>query len=130
MTLSGYKFSISLEQGEHPETGLAVFGFVHNGMFIHDPFVSECSRFKVDPPEAYSITWEDADALKELNKALAEATEAAVNAACKSFLDAAGISSGDVAGIFFSDTAASLGFSKAVADYIQFELVQAGNSVS
>ncbi len=130
MTSALHQFSLPLQQGEDPETGLAIFGFEHEGMFIHDPFSSECSRFQVDPPEAYAVTWEDAEALKRLNKSLADATEAAINAACKSFQDSEGITSGDVAGLFFSDKDTARGFSKGVADYIQFELQQAGNSVS
>lgn len=129
MTSALHSFSVSLQQGEHPETGLAVFGFEYEGMFIHDPFSSECGRFEVDPPEAYAITWEDAEALKKLNQVLADATEAAINAACKTFQDAVGITSGDVAGLFFSDKDAARGFSKSVADYIQFEMQQADDAV-
>lgn len=130
MTTGLHKFSVPLQQGEDPETGLAVFGFEYEDVFIHDPFSSECGRFQVDPPEAYAITWEDAEALKKLNKALAETTEAAITAGCKSFQDAVGITSGDVAGMHFSDKDSARSVSKAMADYIQFELQQAGSAVT
>jgi hypothetical protein len=31
-------------------------GFVHNGIFIENPFISECGRFDVDPLKHYGIT--------------------------------------------------------------------------
>lgn len=130
MSFVMFRFSFPVEQGVHPETGAAVFGFEHEGMFIVDPFLSDCGRFTADPVEAYGVPTHEARSLVALNKALEAATEAAVNAACKSFQDAAGIASGDFAGAYFSDTSSSRGFSKAVADYIQAELVHAGNTVS
>lgn len=37
-------------------------------LLIDDPFTSECGRFEVQPPEAYGVTWEDADALRLANE--------------------------------------------------------------
>jgi len=31
-------------------------GFVHNGIFIENPFISECGRFDVDPLKHYGLT--------------------------------------------------------------------------
>ena len=33
-------------------------GFMHNGVFITNPFVSECGRFPADPVEDYGLTAE------------------------------------------------------------------------
>lgn len=119
------RFSFLLQQGEDASTGLAVFGFEHDGMFIHDPFVSDCGRFEVDPVQTYGIAQDEAEALRTLNRALGDATDAAVDAACKSAQKSMGIVSGDSASRFFSDEDARRNFSKGVADYIQFELRQA-----
>lgn len=37
-------------------------------ILIDDPFTSECGRLEVQPPEAYGVTWEDADALRLANE--------------------------------------------------------------
>lgn len=127
--LDMFKFSFVLQQGEDVNTGLAVFGFEHDGMFIYDPFLSDCGRFQVDPVEAYGITRQEAEGLVTLNRALVQATEAAVDAACKSAQDAMGVESSDPARLYFSDEDAKRNFSKGVADYMQFELRQAGVQV-
>ena len=31
-------------------------GFTHNGVWITDPFVSECGRFQADPIKDYGLT--------------------------------------------------------------------------
>ncbi len=33
-----------------------MLGFDYNGTFITDPFVSECSRFVLDPQKDYGLT--------------------------------------------------------------------------
>ena len=124
------KFSIPLVQAEDPCTDLAVFGFEHEDMFIYDPYLTECGRFECDPTELYGISKEDADQLVQLNRVLATATEAAVNAGCQSVQGALGINSGGVAGAFFSDDDSTRAFSKGVADYLQAELIVAGNAVT
>jgi hypothetical protein len=117
-----FKFTRPVEQGEDDD-GLAVFGFDCEGTFVHDPFKTLCGEHSAHPPEEYDISWADADALRALNAALAEATQAAINAACKAFQDAAGGLPGDVAGMHFSDKANERAFSKGIADYIQGELL-------
>lgn len=125
-----FKFSTPLVQGEDPSTGCVVFGFESDDMFIFDPYLTECGRFECDPTELYRVTKEDADNLVTLNKFLLEATEAAINASCKSFQDATGGIPGDSAGVFYSNDDNRRNISKGVADYIQHELVMAGNDVS
>jgi hypothetical protein len=125
-----FKFSIPIEQGEDPNTDLAAFGFVHDHVFVVHPFVSACSRFAVDPTKHYGISRADADELVRLNKLLDTATQAALNAGCKAVQDEMGITSGDAAGVFFSGDENVRAFSKGMADYIQFELVQAGAEVT
>ena len=43
------------------------FGFEHNGMFIVNPYLSDCGRFTVDPSE-YGLTADEARELAALNK--------------------------------------------------------------
>ena len=33
-------------------------GFIHDGVFVTDPFVSDCGRFLVDPINDYGLTTE------------------------------------------------------------------------
>jgi hypothetical protein len=81
--------------------GLACLGFEHDGFFIFDPFVSECSRFEVDPA-TYGLTAEQAAFIKSFNEALEHAAEAAINAGAKVMQDALGVTTGDFAGQYFS----------------------------
>lgn len=89
--------------GTNAATGAPVIGIETKGFFIHDPYLSSCGRFSVNPTEEYGISETDAELLKGINGALAEATEAALNAACKTIQDKLGVQTGDVAGMFFSD---------------------------
>lgn len=97
-----FKFTVKLERGDDPLTGLPVFGFERNGMFITDPLSSECGRFEVDPQEAYGISKEEAAAIVRLNTALKKATQDALDAGCFVIQEALGVTSGDVAGVYFS----------------------------
>ena len=62
-----HQFKRPLTQGEDTSTGLPALGFEVKDMLIHDPFLSECGRFTVDPVAAYGISVEDAQALKQQN---------------------------------------------------------------
>jgi hypothetical protein len=118
-----FKFTRPVEQREDDE-GRPVFGFDCDGAFVYDAFRTVCGKHSAHPPEEYDISWEDADALRALNSVLAEATQAAINAACKVFQEAAGGLPGDVAGMHFSDKAHERAFYQGVADYVRFELAQ------
>lgn len=97
-----HKFALPLETGEDPKTNLPVFGFSINGMFIHDPFFSQCGRFEVNPTETYGLSLEDANRLVALNKLVDTATQAALDAGCLAVQQALDIATGDVAGMHFS----------------------------
>tara|TARA_R110002049_G_C8868603_1_gene538856 strand:+ start:197 stop:418 length:222 start_codon:yes stop_codon:yes gene_type:complete len=43
-------------------------GFVHEGMFITEPDMSECGRFEVDPTKEYGLTKKEADLIINFNK--------------------------------------------------------------
>ena len=113
---------------QHALTDMPVLAFTHQGVDIHDPSVSSCGRFEVDPTQAYGVTGADAKALLQLNRALEIATHAALNAGCKALQDIFGIDSGDVAGMHFSSADAVRPLAQALAEYLLFEvqLHQAG----
>ena len=119
-----HRFSHPLVKGEDASTGTPVFGFEVNDMFIHDPSLSECGRFSVDPSETYGITAEDAKELNRLNELLTAATEAALNAGCLHIQEALGIESGDLAGMHFPGTQASAPVARALMDYLMAEYNQ------
>lgn len=116
-----HKFTVNLQLSTDAENQ-PVFGFYSRGMFISDPFVSDCSRFEVNPADAYGISLEDAEALVKLNKTLATAVEAAVNAGCKVLQDEMGIEAGDVAGIHFSNADNHIGIAQSLGTYFAAEL--------
>lgn len=53
------KFTIKPQLVVGPE-GMPYFALTINDMAIHDPFVSDCGRFPVDPTEAYGLTMDEA----------------------------------------------------------------------
>lgn len=107
--------------GENVATGLPVFGFIINDMFIHEPDASECGRFKVDPLKAYGISEADARQLAMFNALVDTATQAALNAGCREVQDAFGVLAGDLAGMHFSGTDAVRPIAQSMCEYIQAE---------
>lgn len=116
-----HQFALPLETGDDAITGLPVFGFSINDMFITDPFLSECGRFKVNPTEVYGLSQDDANHLVALNKLVDTATQDALNAGCLAVQQALGIETGDVAGVHFSGPAEIRPVAQAMVDYIQTE---------
>ncbi|PPC84647.1 MAG: hypothetical protein CTY38_00955 [Methylotenera sp.] len=47
--------------------GVDVVAFVHDGMSIFDPYVSDCGRLDADPKEAYGIEPDDAELMVKAN---------------------------------------------------------------
>lgn len=62
----------------HPS--IAVFTFEHEDSSIHDPFLSTCGRFVVDPVKDYGLQPGAGDKIKSLNIKILLDTKAAVNA--------------------------------------------------
>lgn len=119
-----HKFNKPLSAGVNPITDAPVIGIVVNDMHIFDPFQSECGRFEVDPVSAYGLTIEDAHALRELNKLVENATQAALSAGCRHVQETLGIPSGDVAGLFFDSGNEHHQVANAMAQYILEEYRQ------
>lgn len=117
-----YNFEKPIKLGADPRTDLPVFGFAINHMFIHDPYISECGRFDVDPQQVYGISKEDAQNLKNLNQLVEDATQAALNAGCMAIQTAMGVMSGDVAGVHFSGPEQTAPVALAMAEYMLSEL--------
>ena len=46
----------------------STLGFDYNGTFITDPFVSECSRFVLDPIKNYGLTKKQTNDMIEYNQ--------------------------------------------------------------
>src|SRR5690554_4045693 len=74
-----------------------VIGIEVGGMFIYDPYKSECGRFEVDPRQSYGLTAEQALEIKYLNDMIDSATENAINAGCETIQKALGVINGDAA---------------------------------
>lgn len=115
------QFEFNLQAGEDASTGLPALGFEHGDMFIHDPFLSECGRFAVDPVEAYQVSLEDAQELVRLNKLIDSATQAALNAGCLAIQVALCIPTGDVAGAHFSASEQVRPIAQAMVNYLLAE---------
>ena len=116
-----HQFKLPLQKGDDPDTDLPVLGFPINGMFIFDPFKSECGRFEVDPTETYGLSIEDASQLAALNELVDTATQAALNVGCQAVQKHLGIESGDLAGVHFSSSTQVRPVALAVRDYIEAE---------
>lgn len=107
----------ALNEGDFP----AAIGFLHDGMFISDPTLCDSGgRWSVDPQEAYGLTPEHVQYLRDLNDHLKAATESAINAGCLSIQQALGVTSGDTAGMHFG-TDAGKGIANTLADYLVVE---------
>lgn len=117
-----HKFKLVLELGSDPSTDQPKFGFTVDGTLIHDPRMSECGRFGVDPTDTYRIPPEDVTALEALNKAVEAAAEDALNAGARTIQDALGVFTGDVAGIHFSGAEHRLKLEKMFAEYALAEI--------
>lgn len=83
------------------EQGLSCFCFTYEDFGIHNPFLSECGRFTVEPKD-YGLTQDQATWFLALNDALEVATNDALNAGCLALQKAAGVTDGGFAGIYFS----------------------------
>lgn len=116
-----HRFALPLVKGDDPLTGMPAFGFEINGMFIYDPTVSDCGRFQVDPTEAYGLSAQDAKQLSMLNKLVADAADAAINAGCLHIQQQLGIATGDVAGQHFSGASSVAPIAQELMDYIEAE---------
>jgi len=118
------KFTHPLINGLDANTNLPVFGLGINDMFVTDPYLSSCGRFKAEPTKEWGISREEADQLVALNKTLDEATQAALNAGClhvqNSILGAG--ATGDVAGVHFSASETVAPIAQAILDYMKVEL--------
>jgi len=67
------QMSVKLVQGQLVD-GLPGVGFVHNGLVICDPYVSDCGRFPVDPKD-YGVSIEEANFLLALNKTVVKSAQ-------------------------------------------------------
>lgn len=117
-----HQFKQSLTKGQDASTGLPVLGFEVKAMFIHDIFLSECGRFTVDPVATYGVSLEDAQALKQLNQGLLDATDDAINAGCSSLQTLLGVTDGGIAGVCFSGDAQRAPIAQALAEYLLTEV--------
>lgn len=106
-----HKFQTPLVPGTDTFISEPVLGFSVADMFIYEPFISTCGRFKVeDPAEAYGLSVDDVAEQTRLNKALTAAIAAtqglagdeALDAGCLIIQQALGVTDGGFAGIHFS----------------------------
>lgn len=116
-----HRFTFPLEVCEDPSSGIAQLGLVINGTVIFEPSASECGRFLVAPETAYGLSTEDVSQLESLNKLVADATQAALDAGCQAVQKALGVTAGDWAGAHFSEAARTSPVAKAMAEYILAE---------
>ncbi|EKD97765.1 MAG: hypothetical protein ACD_23C00750G0006 [uncultured bacterium] len=93
-------FPFALQATSKPN-GTPAVGFLHGGIVIHDPTVTECGRFAV-PPAHYGMTDAQVLALVRLNATIDEAAQAAINARAYAIQECLGITTGDEAGHFFT----------------------------
>ncbi|CDN90621.1 hypothetical protein BN948_05066 [Hydrogenophaga intermedia] len=96
-----YLFPHKLTVIEAEET--PVIGFVDesSGVAIEDPSRSTCSRFEVEP-QAYGLTPDDVQALKQLNEAVRQSCEDALDAMSLAIQNHLQVHHGDFAGMYFS----------------------------
>lgn len=122
-----HRFSFELVLDNNVHTDCSIFGFVWKGVFITDPYSSDCSRFEVDPTEAYGISRDDAEQLRKLNQSLEDAVEDALNAGCLRIQNVMGVESGDFAGVYFSGDEQRKALFDTFAKYILAEYQQEVN---
>jgi len=117
-----FKFSHSL-MASVDENDIPTIAFCVNEtcMGIHDPSMSECGRFEVDPLKAYGLTQEDIAEFEKLKKLIDQATEDALNSGCYALQKGLGIETGDMAGIYFSDAMKYSNIKRDLIDYVVFE---------
>jgi hypothetical protein len=115
------KFSKKLTVGTDPDSGRSVLGFEHKGMFILDPFRSDCGRFEVHPGDAYDMGVSEAQRLLHLNQAIEDAAMAALDLGCRHIQEFLGVESGDYASHYYSGDGAN-GMSLEMAKYAESEL--------
>jgi hypothetical protein len=94
------KFPYPLKTGQGPD-GQTVIGFTHRDMFIFDPTMSDCGRFKNDP-SYYGLNWQETLLLAAANRLVEVSAEEALNAGCRLVQDTFGITDGGFAGVYFS----------------------------
>lgn len=60
------------EEGGLDEKGrpTPAYGFVHESVFVFDPFRSSCGRFPVNPYDTYGLTAEDCIRLVRINRGM------------------------------------------------------------
>lgn len=69
-TMHRYHFSIPLSIGEDPTTGNVLLGFIHNGTFIVNAFLSPSGQDRVQPEEYYGVESFEAGELEGMNRML------------------------------------------------------------
>jgi hypothetical protein len=84
------KFPYPIMQSDDLE-GLPIFGFSRNGMFIHDPFLSDCGHFQVDPQKAHGLSQEQAQWLKDVNANIGQAARNAIDSLAVNVLQTLGL---------------------------------------
>jgi len=70
---------VDLAMGQDPG-GFLKFGVIHDGVFIHDIFRSQCGNYGVDPEETYGVPAEAASEIRRMNETVAHATAIAARA--------------------------------------------------
>lgn len=81
--------------------GKPMAGFVHRGIVIHDPTVTECGRFTAKS-DLYGMTDAQVLALVRLNAQIEEAADAAISAGTNVIQKHLDIVTGDQAKTFFA----------------------------
>lgn len=97
-----YLFPHELVESDHEGERSIRFFHKGSGVVINDPLMDPTGRVEVDPALEYRLTDTDLKALQELNEAVGEAVNDAINAMAKSVQDHLLITAGDFAGRHFS----------------------------
>lgn len=97
-----YLFPHELVESDHEGERNIRFFHKGSGVVINDPLMDPTGRVEVDPASEYRLTDADLKALQELNEAVVEAVNDAINAMAKSVQDHLLITTGDFAGRHFS----------------------------
>jgi uncharacterized protein YunC (DUF1805 family) len=121
----------TLKEGQDASTGMPVLGVLDesSGVLIHEPSLSPCGRFEVNPETEYGITPEVAQEIQRINKMIDDAADAAIKAACFELQTKLGISSGDVAGQAFSENTLKIAIAGAMLSYMRTEARMADENV-
>lgn len=97
-----YLFPHELVASDHEGERNIRFFHKRSGVVINDPLMDPTGRVGVDPASEYGLTDVDLRALQELNEAVDEAVNDAINVIAKSVQDHLLIATGDFAGRHFS----------------------------